>query len=302
MLLAERKDVTASSYMEALEQGGLNYQVGLAPLYALVNGQHKMLDDNYGVYRQDTGDLLHSVVGSRYSIIQQTDPTLAKIADSIIKPLGATYNSVGSLKQGNFFFVQAKLPEHWKIGNKDMINSMLTILGSHNGEKPLGIGFSNVRIVCQNTFVMALKDVTDYVSIRHTAQAEYQISQSEAILKQALDYFDQVKIKCAKYYETPFNDQQFNKALLQVFGKKEDEDCTRTKKQMDKVKDLFQSGQGIGIEALRGTAWSAYNAFTEYADHHKEVRGGDRLTSTMIGSAFNFKAKALQAIEANLVA
>ncbi len=42
---------------------------------------------------------------------------------------------------------------------------------------------------------------------------------------------------------------------------------------------------GKGSDMARGTLWGAYNAVTEYVDHHKEYRGEaeGRFASTMLG-------------------
>jgi hypothetical protein len=67
----------------------------------------------------------------------------------------------------------------------------------------------------------------------------------------------------------------------------------------DKVIDLFDNGQGM--YAIRGTKWAAFNAVTEYADHHRSTRRTDgntsedsRLASAWFGTGAELKERALQ--------
>jgi hypothetical protein len=56
------------------------------------------------------------------------------------------------------------------------------------------------------------------------------------------------------------------------------------------------------MSGIRGTAWAAFQAFTEFADHHRPLRGGDgqpaaaRLESIWLGGAADLKRRALVAV------
>jgi hypothetical protein len=43
-----------------------------------------------------------------------------------------------------------------------------------------------------------------------------------------------------------------------------------------KILELVETGKGTGIPGVRGTAYGFLNAVTEYVDHHRVVRAGDR--------------------------
>ena len=93
--------------------------------------------------------------------------------------------------------------------------------------------------------------------------------------------------------------------MRKVFGVKENlpqEDiATRTKNNMETVRDLFQDG--LGIAQWRGTAWAAFNAMTEYSDHHRALKGDtDLMESKILGSGAAFKHKALTSIESVIAA
>lgn len=88
---------------------------------------------------------------------------------------------------------------------------------------------------------------------------------------------------------------------------KDDRDHTRLEAARAKVIQLFETA--VGIERVRGTAWAAFQGWTEYADHHRPVRDTGRedlrrarLASIWMGRAANMKQAALRAIadEANV--
>ena len=62
---------------------------------------------------------------------------------------------------------------------------------------------------------------------------------------------------------------------------------------------LFEHGRGQAIPETKLTTWAAFNAVTEYVDHHRSTRGKDqkqrasnRLNSAWFGSGARLKAKA----------
>ena len=82
---------------------------------------------------------------------------------------------------------------------------------------------------------------------------------------------------------------------------KDDRDHGRLEAEREKVVQLFDTA--IGIERVRGTAWAAFQGWTEYADHHRLVRDTGRedprkarLESIWMGRAAGMKQAALSAI------
>lgn len=82
---------------------------------------------------------------------------------------------------------------------------------------------------------------------------------------------------------------------------KDDRDHGRLEAERGKVAQLFETA--VGIERVRGTAWAAFQGWTEYADHHRLVRDTGRedprrarLASIWMGRAAGLKQAALSAI------
>jgi hypothetical protein len=75
--------------------------------------------------------------------------------------------------------------------------------------------------------------------------------------------------------------------------------ANRARNTRDELFRLFEGGKGQDIPAIRGSLWAAFNAVTEYADHHRPTRtrnpqdaASSRLDSAWFGSGSRLKQKA----------
>lgn len=262
-----------------------------------------MVEDSRAVVRLDNDSPL-SVVGSRYEAIQ--NDAFADIFDRVCGEFRAAYVNGGEFDGGRRVFVQAELPDQIRVlSSDDTVKKMLTFITSHDATTPTTAGGSNIRIVCQNTFMMNLKQLVRDVRIRHTASASGRIEQAEEIIKSQIQYHNAVEVKVNQLASTRVTDAQMEQLVRGLFNVSQDATSddipTRTKNNMDSLTELWTSGTGIDA-SNRGTAWAAYNAVTEFADWRRLVRGEDedssrRIQSNMLGTSAAFKAKGEQLID-----
>ena len=101
-----------TSYGEAIEKFGLNWEVGLRPIHALVGGEFgtQEVSDYRSVVRLDNGQPL-SVVGGRYVPTQSNNNDVALLMDTVVQKMGAKYSRGGTIGNGNKIFLQVELPE-----------------------------------------------------------------------------------------------------------------------------------------------------------------------------------------------
>jgi hypothetical protein len=62
----------------------------------------------------------------------------------------------------------------------------------------------------------------------------------------------------------------------------------------DAILPLFESGKGNDMAGVKGTAWAAYNAVTEYLTHTRGRSIDNRLDSLYFGQGATLNRKALQ--------
>lgn len=298
------KNVTSE---EALKLSGLDWKVGLRPVFADIsranNGtQYELADEHRAVVRETDGRVL-GIVGTRYAPLQNVDAF--KFMDSLVQGKHAMYHTAGSLCGGKKVWMLAKLPDVVKVKGKDITEKYLLLTNQHNGDGAARVFFTPVRVVCANTLGMALKGFTRHegYSIRHTGDIEQKIKAAQQVLGLAQKYYKEFEVKANWLADQRFNDTMMAIALRKIFpAQNENEIPTRTQNIRNKVVALFQ-GEGKGSVEFRGTAWGAVQAFSEFADHHKTVRGenedlGARLDSLWFGSGAALKHRAFDVVDA----
>jgi len=76
----------------------------------------------------------------------------------------------------------------------------------------------------------------------------------------------------------------------------------RIKTYIEKVLELTETGKGTDIPGVKGSAYGAFNAAVEFADHWQPVKGKNdsmlsrKLDSLWFGSAARFKQRAFDQI------
>lgn len=299
------------TYQDAIDHFGLNWQVGLRPLYAQVGGDHgsQLITTNNAIVREDTGQVL-AVVGDRYTPHQNNDANVGGIMDLVAAQTGAKYTAGGALDGGSKLWLTLELPEVITVkGNKkDIIKKYVLFRNSHDGSSAIVLGPTNLRLFCTNQFRMVeeqnkRRKLASQYNVRHTTNSESRIKQVGDFLEGYFEYQAALEGEINWMAETKFSDKQMDTLTHKLFNvdKKEEETeiSKRTLNQMGIMRALFEGGQGI-LPENRGTAWAAYNAATEYYNHHMGMRSGNehkRQASNLFGRADGLILDVLPAIK-----
>jgi hypothetical protein len=98
---------------------------------------------------------------------------------------------------------------------------------------------------------------------------------------------------------TPFSTRQMKATIDHLMPVPKD-DCDHTKLEAERGKGIRLFDTAVGIERVRGTAWAAFQGWSEFADHHRQVRDSGRedprrarLASIWMGRAADIKQAAL---------
>ena len=290
---------------EAIQAARLDYRVEKSerPVFCRdQSGNEIKVHDHYGIYRSDTKQSL-GCVGKGYKIIQ--NESSFDFFDSVVGEGKAIYNTAGALGRGERIWILAKLPGKMIISKEDEVEKYLLLTNSHDGKSSLRMYFTPIRVVCQNTLNASMQHAKGGVSIRHTGNIEAKVEEAQRILGLATLFYSDFEIISNKMADTKLDkagaEDFFNKI---IFGEKEEADTsTRAQNQRDDLLGLFENGKGNRLPGVKHSVWAAYNAITEYADHHKTVRGEKqdpslRLNSIWFGSGASLKTKAYnQALE-----
>lgn len=158
---------------QALDLAGLNWNVGLYPMYAQVRdlgdpeGGTRLVEvpRNFAVVREDTYGVLGSV-GAYYRPLQNADVfnPLANLVGSD----AAIWDTAGALDGGRVVWALAKLNMVIRTTATDVSENYILITHAHDGSRAIRIYMTSVRVVCQNTLRQSMAEADLGLKIRHT--------------------------------------------------------------------------------------------------------------------------------------
>lgn len=283
-------DHEVTSATEMLELANLaNWNVRLEQIQ-IPEGYTTAITPSYNVVRDHPSDGhpdILGVVGDRYKVVQNED--LFSFGDGILD--GARWETAGSIKNGSVVFGSLALDREIVIdeqGVGDKVNTYLLVSTSHDGSASVQASTTPVRVVCQNTLNVALKNVKQSYKIRHTQTVDGRIAAAREALGLAHTYLDEFELEAKALYETEVSDAMWNKILLAAYPKP-DEDSSKAGKTRwsNKIDELNAIYVGETNNTISGTAWGAYNALTERLDWYRTPRGGNEENSRAAASGFD---------------
>lgn len=257
------------------------------------------LQDSFSTIRVNANgseSVLCGRVGKNYTPIQNVDAF--GFFDNVVGKGEAIYETAGILRNGRTVFLLAALPEYIKIlgSDEDMIKQFVLLANWHDGTSALLAMFTDVRVVCNNTLNMALSGARSQVSIRHTASAEEKMREAS----RTMGMVNQYNVEIAKAFNSMAVAKmagddlvKYVKTLIPMPVEPTDVVRDRTIERQDMVLELAEVGHGATLETAKGTVWGAYNAYTEFVDHHANFRTDDsRALSLLVGAGRTAKQTA----------
>lgn len=270
-----------------------------------------VIPNKKALVRSDNGVPL-AVVSESYCVVQFED--VAKTLVEAAQGVDAIFHTAGLLgENGDQGWLLAELPRVLRVkGDESEIRPYLLGSAAHDGHHGVTIKNVATRVVCANTLGVAMREDSKFnVSIHHTANASKRLDEAKAAfsaLLQGMEEFEQFANALAA---TRFTDRQMERTIDDLLPLKLDnagetkEPSKQLAEKRERVLSLFSTGMGIG-PGIRGTAWAALQAWSEFADHHRIVRGDDdgakRLESIWHGRAADMKQDALSSIMSRISA
>jgi phage/plasmid-like protein (TIGR03299 family) len=288
---------------EAIRAAHLDWEVALEPVYAATNlgPPHGQVEPYRFVRRLDNGKIL-GMRTSRYSVVQNVN--CFGLFDAVIGPGQGVYQTAGALKDGRIVWILAKMGSGREVVPGDTVEPYILLSTSHDGSMPLQMRHTMVRVVCNNTLQAAMgRSQGDIMTIRHSGNVEAKATMARRVLGLNEAYFERMMEGAEKLVATTMNDADmvaFSNTLIRPY--KADSQSTHRflREGREKLRELFTTGRGQDIPGVRGTAWAAYNAATEYVDYFQRVGRGveigeassDRLHKAWFGTGRDMKVRA----------
>lgn len=284
---------------EALKFSGLDYEVVKEDIYTTsynADGQAmdftKRVKTHFATIRKDTGDVL-GVVGKDYEIVQNRDAFA--FFDAIVGGDGIQYETAGALGNGERVFITAKLPGYIKVGREDVIEQYLFLTTSHDGYGSITAAFTPVRVVCQNTLNAALRNKSNCIKIRHTANVKDRLEQAHKLMGITNTLSEQLESIFNRWTKVHITDPEVKKLIQQAMcpnkevynnlqAGKDDELSTAFKNICDNAFAYAMSNPTQTMDTTAGTLFGAYNSVTGYFQNVRKYKDDEaKLKSILYG-------------------
>ena len=275
--------------------------------------QHGVVIPGYkNIFRSDNFENL-GIVTNRYHTLSNME--FEDVADRIISEGLASYHAHGEFTGGKKLWIQfeSDLMPNDCIGKwNDAVKSYLLLVNGHAGSLKFGLVSTTVRVVCMNTFNIALsrgdhmfsfkhsKSLKDKVKLMHEQIVDlgkatkdvYSIYQRMAEEKFEGDYMkDFAQLMDYHKKPRPINKKQENGQFKTIWWT-EAKYSTKANNNLADLKYAYENEPEI-----MGTNWGMFNAVTHYVDHLNEHKDGTDYAAFGNGHLLKSKAFARYGVE-----
>ncbi len=295
-------DTPPATVEEALQLAGLDWEVDLVPL---VPSDGRQLESNredgqiaMAAVRSDTQHLL-GVVGPDYAPLQNDEAfaTLEPLTESGL----LSWETAGVLENGRMVWVLAKYADGtYEPVRNDVVDTYLLIVNGHGGKCMLRAANTPIRAVCENTISTGLQAARNLIRIRHYGDVRGQLDLATARLARMhteLVHIQEVHTELAHTTMTTTQRHDYWRRCIPMPPDRTAHE--RVQQGWDMLEQLHETGRGMNIPGVRGTAWGALQAAIEYADYYMgttDTRIKDRSAYVLTGAPSQLRRRALTSI------
>jgi phage/plasmid-like protein (TIGR03299 family) len=307
---------------EMLIAAGLDWTVSKRHLFTHAEPDVSASNDliaveDYFVLVRDSDNKTFGPCGPRFIPSQNTDAFrfFKKFTDAGHMKM----ETAGSLKGGEQVWGLANVSKDFTLPGDDRVLGYLLVNISHKWGKSNEIRFTPIRVVCNNTLMMALADKTNgSFKMPHLRALDHEVlSAAEVALGLAGDRMAEFKESAEFLASKKFNKNSVVTYIADLFqpelliAQKEIEKMSEVKaiatrqSMLDEFKrtpslvyQAIEEQPGANLKSSKGTWWGAMNAVTFVVDHKWGHNRDASLHNAWFGSRASLKQKAVnKAIE-----
>ncbi len=295
---------------EAFIAAGLDWEVHQIPAYMGwddAQGQKKFeqVPGHMFNVRSDNREVL-GMVSDHYKIVQNTEAFA--FLDALVENHEMEYESAFSLYGGRKVVVLARRPGFEQVVEGDAILPYILLSLGHDGTEAIKFGPVATRVVCANTYAMALGEGgVKEMSIRHSGDIQSKLAQARDILGVASKAFEDYAETGRQLAQRRLSWAEWTEYLDIMCPELDprDPDWTELRaKRLAETRASIMDAYTNDRQRLNGivqSAWAAYNAVSEHIDHlprrgaSPERKAEARFNTCLYGVGRDMKHRALEA-------
>ena len=244
-----------------------------------VSGNYKPVAELYGMVRSDIQQAFPGVgVGETYTPFQNYEAF--GFLDSLVMDGILRYESAMALQGGKKIVLLARMPSVDTFAEGDYGLRYIMLSAGHDGNTPIDLLPTSIRVVCANTRRMALQQGHKVTfSIKHTGKTGEQLNKAKAFISQFDKGFTLYREQAALLAQRQVHPSQVADYLESLFPSKGEDGHDKSGRGLtlrdNKVAEIrrFALNKANTLPSIEGSWWGLYNAVTMAIDH------GDKFTS-----------------------
>lgn len=249
----------------AMEAGNHDFVVDKTPLYT---PDGLLIPDMVANINRNTGDYL-GTVGKGWEPVQPH--TVYELAQELIEATDGKIDSVFNLRGGAVMGVQFTLAHREYIAG-DPISLHFMMLNAFNGTHGLAGHAPTHRSSCLNV----ANSTNKVYNLKHTKNVLNRVQVVRNMLRFYQNEIANFDEKMKYMVSHQMNEEQAIAWFRGLFpAPKSRRAETRLDNQVITFIDCLRTGRGSEIPGVRNTAYGAYQALTEFINHHRSTRVAD---------------------------
>lgn len=277
---------------QMLVKAGLDWSVQKVPAFAKIND--KNVNVGWSALVRSSDDKVLSVVTNDWNPVQNSEAF--QFFHEYCQAGDMEMHTAGSLKDGQIVWALAKVKESFELFKGDQVDSYLLFTNPHKFGQCIDVRFTPIRVVCNNTLTLALKQKEERV-IKKNHRTVFDASTVKEQLGIATDklakYKEMAEFLGSKRYTQDKLKEYFNQIFpVLVYNKEKGPQRKELSKSATRALEVVHTQPGSNF--AEGSWWQAWNAVTYLTDHEIGKTVDSRLQSAWFGANKNVKIKALE--------
>ena len=258
-------DGVERTYLDPDEvRSALDFTIGKRPSYDFAGRQ---IPGHYHLIREDNNEFIPSAgIGERFEPVQHMevfDYITNKIMPSVPE---MSLETVGTIHGGGTGLVMAKIGDEFHVDGDGSPNTMRLMFSNPcNGYGSLIIGFTNVRLWCQNQIPVAIRQTkANGFQIRHTKNANLYVGDAIKVIHASIEKARDIRRKSDGMARVNINKDFLMRVMNEIYpfnDEASEAGHTRTENTRNEVLAQFESGE-TAETIQKDSAWKLFNAFT----------------------------------------
>lgn len=277
---------------QMLEAADLDWTVQKVPAFAKVNDEN--VNVGWSALIRSSDNRILDVVSNDWNPVQNHEAF--QFFNEYCEAGDMEMHTAGSLKSGQIVWALAKVKESFELFKGDQVDSYLLFTNPHKFGQCIDVRFTPIRVVCNNTLTLALKQKEERVikkNHRTVFDASTVKEQLGIATHKLAKYKEMAEFLGSKRYTQEKLKEYFNEVFpVLVYNKEKGPQRKELSKSATRALEVVHTQPGANF--AEGSWWQAFNAVTFLTDHEIGKTADSRLQSAWFGANKNLKIKALE--------